>query len=453
MVAKISNNNQGSLFYDNLINIINKKHSLVLLADKIDWKYFENEFSKYYSRRGRPAMPIRFMVGCMILKHLYNVGDEKLVEMWVENPYMQYFCGMEKFQHEFPCDPSDFVHFRKRIGEEGMEKIFLYSIKINEIKESKEGQVVLSDTTVQGNNVTYPTDAKLYKKVIDKAREIAKKEGIEQRQSYVRVSKELLQKSNRSRKGKKDKEAKKAERKLRTIGGRVVRELEKKMNEEQKERWKEEMEIMNRVINQEKDSKGKVYSLHKPYTSCIAKGKMSSPYEFGNKVGLVVDRDSKVVIAVKGFMGNVHDSQTIEPLLKWIKEKTEIKVKEVVYDRGGGKAREIEGVKVEVPRVLGEGASEKEKREVREKFRKRAGIEGIISHLKKEYRMQENYYNCLKEKSVNVNAYLCAAAWNFKKWMEKAIRFIFVFIFGVEIEVIKARIFSKNKLSRTIVNF
>jgi IS5 family transposase len=81
MVAKISNNNQASLFYDNLINIINKKHPLVLLADKIDWKYFENEFSKYYSKRGRPAMPIRFMVGCMILKHFYNVGDEKLVEM------------------------------------------------------------------------------------------------------------------------------------------------------------------------------------------------------------------------------------------------------------------------------------------------------------------------------------------------------------------------------------
>lgn len=101
---------------------------MVLLANKIDWKYFEDIFSTHYSRKGRPAMPIRMMVGCMFLKHLYNLGDETLAKQWVENPYMQYFCGCVHFQHKFPCDPIDFVHFRKQIGEEEMKKIFEYTM-------------------------------------------------------------------------------------------------------------------------------------------------------------------------------------------------------------------------------------------------------------------------------------------------------------------------------------
>ncbi|MEZ4907849.1 MAG: hypothetical protein R2771_09490 [Saprospiraceae bacterium] len=78
------------------------------------------------------------------------------------NPYMQYFTGEAHFKHKFPCDPSDFVHFRKRIGIEGVEKIFAYSVKIHG-KESKDKKM-LSDTTVQENNTTFPTDAKLANK-------------------------------------------------------------------------------------------------------------------------------------------------------------------------------------------------------------------------------------------------------------------------------------------------
>ncbi len=70
------------------------------------------------------------------------------------NPYMQYFSGESHFQHKFPCDPSDFVHFRKRIGEEGIEKIFTYSVELH--GEKTKSKMVLSDTTVQENNVPFP---------------------------------------------------------------------------------------------------------------------------------------------------------------------------------------------------------------------------------------------------------------------------------------------------------
>ncbi len=71
------------------------------------------------------------MVGCLLLKRIYNLGDETLAEAWKMNPYMQYFCGITPFEHKFPCNPGDFVHFRIRIGEEGIEKIFKYSVIIH----------------------------------------------------------------------------------------------------------------------------------------------------------------------------------------------------------------------------------------------------------------------------------------------------------------------------------
>lgn len=193
MLGKSKNQNQRDFFQPLLSDFINDGHVLVLLSEKIDWNYFENEFSPLYSNVGQPSMPIRLMVGCLLLKRIYNLGDETLAEAWIMNPYMQYFCGKAYFQHRFPFDPSDFVHFGKRIGEDGIEKIFFYSVNMHGPK-AKEG-IVLSDTTVQENNISFPTDAKLAKKVIDKCNKIAQREGVDQRQSYVRKSKQLVRES------------------------------------------------------------------------------------------------------------------------------------------------------------------------------------------------------------------------------------------------------------------
>ena len=122
MLGKLPDRNQRELFRPMLVDMIDKNHELALLADKIDWQYFEDEFSKLYSSVGQRSVPIRLMVGCLILKHLKNLGDETLAKAWIENPYMQYFCDMRCFEHRFPFDPSDFVHFRKRIGEEGLTR-------------------------------------------------------------------------------------------------------------------------------------------------------------------------------------------------------------------------------------------------------------------------------------------------------------------------------------------
>jgi IS5 family transposase len=120
ILGKLPVDDHRGLFRIRLEDLINPEHDLALSTNEIDRNYFEDEFKNLYSDKpSRPSMPIRFMVGIPMLRHLYNLGDERIPEYWVRDVYFQYFCGGVFFEHKFPCDPSDFVHFRgvdRRIG-------------------------------------------------------------------------------------------------------------------------------------------------------------------------------------------------------------------------------------------------------------------------------------------------------------------------------------------------
>ena len=373
------------LFRPMLEDFIDMNHELVLLANKTEWSYFEKEPGVYYSDKGAPSVPIHMMVGCMLLKHLYNLGDERLPEYWVRDVYFRYFCGSAFFEHKFPFDPGDFVHFRNRIGEEGMGKIFASGVKIHGKEAEKKSESVLSDTTVQQNNTTFPTDAKLSKKVIDKCNTIAEKEGIKQHRCYTGESKQLLRDTYNGTHPKRAKKAKKAKKRLKTIAGAQIRELERKMSEEQKKQYGEESELYKRAVNQKKEDKDKVYSLHKPFTRCISKGKPYRPYEFGNKVGVITTgkKGMKIITAIRAFPGNPFDGHTIDPLPVQMGENGLKLPKELVYDRGGRGKKEIQGVKIVTPDKPKASDTAYQKHRKRKKFRSRAGIEPIIGHLKK----------------------------------------------------------------------
>lgn len=187
---------QASLFWD-LETMLDPKHSLFKLADMIVWSCFEKNFAPLFcADNGRPPKPIRLMVGLLMLKHLRNVSDEQVVAQFTENAYYQYFCGMEAFGTAAPCAASELVHFRHRIGEEGVELILKESIRVNvaiedmkkedeDRKNRKDGrgrkndedQTAFIDSTVQEKNVTYPTDSKLLNKIIDYCHKVAKAEG------------------------------------------------------------------------------------------------------------------------------------------------------------------------------------------------------------------------------------------------------------------------------------
>lgn len=408
---------QPELFRPMLVDFIDDNNELVLLSNKIDWDYFEKEFSRLYSTTGNPSHPIRFMVGCLLLKHLYNLGDETLASAWIMNPYMQYFCGRVFFEHKFPCDPSNFVHFRKRIGKNGIEKIFSYSVSMHDAK-TNTSNFVLSDTTVQENNTTFPTDAKLGKKVIDYCNKIAENQGVKQRQRYTKVSKQLVRNTYNGKHPKRAKTARKSQRQLKTIALRLIRELERKFTSVQKEFYKETLSFYTKVVTQKRTDKDKIYSIHKPFTRCIAKGKAHKQYEFGNKVGLITtaNKGRKIILGIKSFLQTPYDGHTIEPLLEQMENSGQRLPKELVYDRGGRGKSEIKGVKISIPSTPRKSDTAYQKQSKRKKFRTRAAIKPIIGHLKTNFRLAQNYF--LGESGPQINALLAATAWNMKKMME-----------------------------------
>ena len=400
-------------FSFSLSDTLDKNHPLFILANKISWTTFEDEFSRLYcADNGRPAKPIRLMVGLLILKHLRNFSGESIVEQWSENVYYQYFCGLEMFDSTPPCASSEMVHFRKRIGEKGIELIFRESIRVNG-DDSNDSHVIV-DTTVQEKNITFPTDTKLHKKVIDKCLKIAKKENLTLRQTYTRTIKKLLIDLRFSKHPKNKKKAKKARKKIKTIAGRLVRELQRLLPDNPL--YAELLELYQQVINQLRNTKNKIYSLHEKEVCCISKGKEHKMYEFGNKASFVLTQNTGVVIGALGFR-NEFDGHTLKPALEQATKLTTTKIQTASVDRGYKGNKEINGTKIQIPKPFTSKQTDYEKRKLKRAHSKRAAIEPIIGHLKKDHRLGINFYKGVV--GDNINILLAATAFNLKRMMNK----------------------------------
>jgi len=367
------------------------------------------------------------MVSLLILKQIYNLGDETVIERWVQNPYWQYFSGEREFQWNKPVEPSDFVHFRKRIGKEGVKKILQVSIQLHG-KQAMEKEVVI-DTTVQEKNITYPTDVKLYKRIIDQSRKIARTEGIKQRQSYKRKAKELVKAQRFKNHPKNKKKAKAAAKKLKTIAGRVVRELERELTEEQIKKYEDKLEIFKRILSQKKTDKEKIYSIHEPGVYCMSKGKEHKKYEFGAKASIVITKDSGIIVGAYSLERNQYDGHTLPEALEQCEELRGIRPKIAIVDRGYRGKQQIEGTEILMPKPPKKSASKYQRRKARKRFRRRAAIEPVIGHIKTDFRLGINFLKGLE--GDNINLMLSAAAFNFQKLMRK-LRNFFGFFKGLK---------------------
>ena len=181
----------NDLFRARLDQIINLKHELVLLAGKIDWDWIDGEIAPLYSEHGRPGIATRFMIGLLLLKHIYGLSDEGVCERWVHDPYFQYFTGEEFFQHAFPHERSDLSHWRKRLGDK-LERLLAESLRVAHgtgALRSNDLKRVTVDTTVQPKAITFPTDAKLLHAAIKGLNRLAARHGVRLRQSYLRIAK------------------------------------------------------------------------------------------------------------------------------------------------------------------------------------------------------------------------------------------------------------------------
>jgi len=121
---------QLRLFDTRLSQILDNTHELYRLASSIDWSEFDDAFGKLYSpNMGCPAKPIRLMVGLHYLKYAFDLSDEDVVRRWTENPYWQFFCGCEYFEHKLPINPTLMTKWRNRLESNGMEKLLEVTIK------------------------------------------------------------------------------------------------------------------------------------------------------------------------------------------------------------------------------------------------------------------------------------------------------------------------------------
>jgi IS5 family transposase len=301
---------QGRIFETSLAQIINMKHPLVLLAGRLNWTSLEEAFGKLYvPYHGRPGLPTRLMVGLHYLKYAFDYSDESAVAMFLENPYWQYFCGLEYFAHDLPLDPSSMTRWRKRLNKNDSEALLKETIQTAlrmEVMKPKEVSRVNVDTTVQEKAVAYPTDARNYNKGRKLLVKIAKKRGIELRQSYARVGEELLRKQCRYAHARQMKRAAKATKQLRNYLGRVIREVERS-SENLTKREKEVLELVKHLHSQKRKDNKKVYSLHAPEVECIAKGKAHKKYEFGCKASIVSTNVTNWIIGADACHGGPYD--------------------------------------------------------------------------------------------------------------------------------------------------
>lgn len=402
--------------FSSLADQLNQKHPLYILADKISWSRFEEAFTPLYcADNGRPGKPIRLMCGLLILKHVRNLSDESVVEQWSENAYYQYFCGMSEFTPSYPCNASELVHFRKRIGESGMELILAESIRVNQENDDNDDNdhydTAFIDSTVQEKNVTYPTDAKLHKKIIRKVMSIVRSLNLPLRQSYTFVLKRIYRDQRFRNHPKNRDKALKADKRLRTIAGRLVRELRRNLKENHE--YDKLLSLFEGVLSQKRSSKEKIYSLHEPEVQCISKGKEHKKYEFGNKVSII--RSLTGIILGAGSFRNEYDGHTIEKSLLQVERITGRKIKKLAGDRGYRGKKKVNGTQILIPDVPNRKDSYYIRRKKHRLFCKRAGIEPTIGHLKSECRLGRNFYKGVFGDAVNV--LLAAAAYNFKRAM------------------------------------
>jgi IS5 family transposase len=408
----------GKIRLESFINLV---HPLAQLGKQMEWDQFDDEFGKFFdSKTGAPSKSTRLMVGLTYLKHTYNLSDEETVERFICDPYFQYFCGFEYFQHEFPCDPTTLGRWRRRIGEKGAEKLLTETLAVAHklgLITLRDCQRVIVDTTVQEKNITSPTDSKLISKARENIVKLAKQRGIPLRQAYTFKGKYEAHRCSRLLHARQFNRARTSIKKQKTMLGRVIRDVQRKCPDPDKQL--ESALIMGwKIFFQERTSKNKIYSIHEPHVECISKGKANKPYEFGNKVSIAVTAKKSWIVGAKSFFGRPYDGATLIPAIKQVQQLTGVPVEEAYVDKGyRGKEHHPKTTHVLV-------SGRKNLKPVLQKLlKRRSAIEPIIGHSKHDHRMLRNYLG--GKHGDEINPILAGAAFNLRKIMRSFFLFLF----------------------------
>lgn len=428
---------QNDLFRPPLDQIIAMDHPMVRLAHQIDWDFLHRRFAATCTPGpGQPPLATRLVAGLLILKHMHDLSDEVLCARWVENPYYQYFCGEVVFRHDLPLDRSSLTRWRQRLGEEHLAALLQESLAVAHktgAVETRDLERVVVDTTVQPKAIAHPTDARLLHRALVKLVDLARREGVDLRQSYRRVAKRAAIMVGRYIHAHQFKRARRELKFLRTRLGRVMRDIRRKIagDDRLKETFAPLLALALRVLFQDQRQRGqKVYALHAPEVECIGKGKARAPYEFGCKVSIATPvtqpKGGQFVLHAKALHGNPFDGHTLASAVADIQVNTGAEVTRIHVDKGYRGHDFPNKFKVWIT-----GQVRRVTKAMRREMKRRAAVEPVIGHTKAEHRMGRNF---LKGRHGDqANAVLAAAGYNFSlllRWLAGLLRAIFQMLLG-----------------------
>jgi IS5 family transposase len=441
------------LFRQPLAQMIDLRHPLAVLADRLPWAQIEAVLAPRFARQarpgrsvtqddlfgtsmqiagagvsaaGRPRLPIRLMASLLYLKHAYKLSDEELVERWAENVVWQHFSGMRFYEPRLPCDATQIGRFRGALGEAGVEELLKASIDTAVAAKAikpVEFERVIVDTTVQEKAIAHPVDSRLLEIARHKVVAAAKRCDITLKQTFAKEGQELRRKAGGYGHAKQFKRLRKVVKRQRTILGIVLREVRRKMGQaidataSSLTTLSTLMERAERIRTQQRHDKNKLYALHAPEVECIGKGKARKPYEFGVKVSVAVTHKQGLMVGARSFTGNPYDGHTLTEQLEQVAILTEdvaAAPKQVVVDLG------YRGVDADNPgvQIIHRGKFKSLTRQQRRWLKRRQAVEPAIGHLKHDHAMDRCW---LKGQTGDaLHAVLCAAGYNIR-WLLRAI--------------------------------
>ena len=323
------------------------------------------------------------------------------------------------------------TRWRQRMGEERiaalLQESLAVAVKTGAMKPSDARRVIV-DTTVEPKNVMFPTDAKLLNRAREKLVSLAKKVGVDLRQSYARVGKAALIRHQRYAHAHQFKRSGKALRKLKTYLGRTIRDIARGIagEEDLMAIFSRPLHLASRALAQERHQRGpKLYSLHAPEVECIGKGKAHAPYEFGVKVSVATtlkrSQGGQFALHAKALPGNPYDGHTLATIIPDIEKTIGNEIERILADAG------YRGHNAPLShrfRVYTAGQKRRMTPAIKREMRRRAAIEPVIGHLKNEHRLGRNYL--AHEQGDAINAILAAAGYNFRlllNWVRLLLRF------------------------------
>lgn len=390
---------------------LNENNRWLRISELIPWEELEVDYAKKFSDMGRPAKNGQLVIGLLLLKHMTGLSDEGVIMTVMENPYMQAFCGFEKFVTTDLVDPSTLTRMRERLGVEFFKQLESKTYKLLIDRKIIKAKGMLIDATVFPENIKYPNDVGLLNDVREWLVNNIKKFGSVVGKTYrtrPRVArKEYLNYSKKKKKTKKTiNNAKKkmlqhVRRNLKQFNEIV--EIVKAREQRIKQNIIDKIEVAKKIHSQQREMYKKkvnriadrIVSFHRPYVRPIKRGKSGKPTEFGAKGALSY---------VDGFLFLDHLEHAAFPEDKWTekhinayKEKfgkipPYISADQKYGSRDNRKLLDKEEIRVSLKPLGRKPKENRADRWIKAKQKEQNRIEGSFGHGKQHFGMDRVKY-------------------------------------------------------------